>query len=235
MKDCSPFQKKKPGESTKSRPSLCNGCAVHYCLHLNMFRYLITLAYIFPVKELHVNFSVWLIMWQLFSLFMYELKSFLCQKIWLLFPKIVLYKYYSWGCILQRVWEKEILLQTKFLQLFILFITLGIFSQLEIYDGIFSVFTAMSSKIKIKNHSIQKAQNLGNEGKWLYKKPQQESGVQNISYAKQSKKCFPRFRNLCQRRPHNSVPLSGFSLRILVAGKRCNVKGEYCEWGSMSE
>ena len=116
-----------------------------------MFRYLITLAYIFPVKELHVNFSVRLIMWQLFSLFMYELNSFLCQKIWLLFPKIVLYKHYSWGCILQRVREKEILLQTKFLQLFILFITLGIFSQLEIYDGIFSVFTAMSSKIKIKN------------------------------------------------------------------------------------
>ena len=52
----------------------------------------------------------------------------------------------------------------EFLQLLILFITLGIFSQLEIYDGIFSVFTVMPSKIKIENHSIQKVQNLGNEG-----------------------------------------------------------------------
>ena len=55
-----------------------------------MFRYLITLAYIFPVKELHVNFSVQLIMRQLFSMFMYELISFLCQKIWVLFPKVLL-------------------------------------------------------------------------------------------------------------------------------------------------
>lgn len=89
---------------------------------------------------------------------MYELNSFLCQKIWVLFPKII---------------------------------TLGIFSQLEIYDGIFSVFTVMPSEIKIKNHSKQNVQNLGNEGQELCKKPQQESGVQNIHMRNSPKNVFP--------------------------------------------
>ena len=32
-----------------------------------------------------------------------------------------------------------------------------------------------------------------------------------------------------------SICLSEFSLRILVAGERCNFTGEYCERGSMSQ
>ena len=34
---------------------------------------------------------------------------------------------------------------------------------------------------------------------------------------------------------HCNDEITGFSLRILVAGERCNFIGEYCERGSMSE
>ena len=96
---------------------------------------------------------------------MYELNSFLCQKIWVLFPKNNnnTVQVFLLGMHIAKGMRKGNS-TNEFLQLLILFITLGIFSQLEIYDGIFSVFTVMPSKTKIENHSIQKVQNLGNEG-----------------------------------------------------------------------
>ena len=49
-------------------------------------------------------------------------------------------------------------------------------------------------KIKIKtpgqNPSIDKVQNLGNERRYIYKDPRQDSGQKNISYTRYPKKCF---------------------------------------------
>ena len=43
---------------------------------------------------------------------------------------------------------------------------------------------------KNQNSSIDKVQNLGNERRYIYKDPHQDSGQRNISYTRYPKKCF---------------------------------------------
>ena len=55
------------------------------------------------------------------------------------------------------------------------------------------VFSVMPFKIdqnKNQNRSIDKVQNLGNERRYIYKDPRQDSGQRNISYTRYLKKCF---------------------------------------------
>ena len=55
------------------------------------------------------------------------------------------------------------------------------------------VFTVTPFKIdqnKNQNRSIDKVQNLGNERRYIYKDPRQDSGQRNISYKRYPKKCF---------------------------------------------
>ena len=62
----------------------------------------------------------------------------------------------------------------------------------------FSV-SRLSKQIKIKNQSrsIDKVQNLGNERRYIYKDPRQDSGQRNISYTRYPKKCFTQtYRDL---------------------------------------
>ena len=48
-----------------------------------------------------------------------------------------------------------------------------------------------------QNRSIVKVQNLGNERRYKYKDPRQDSGQRNISYTKNAKKCFTQtYRDL---------------------------------------
>ena len=43
---------------------------------------------------------------------------------------------------------------------------------------------------KNQNRSIDKVRNLGNERRYIYKDPGQDSGQMNISYTRYPKKCF---------------------------------------------
>ena len=48
-----------------------------------------------------------------------------------------------------------------------------------------------------QNHSIDKVRNLGNERRYIYKDPRQDSGQRNISYTRYPKKCFTQiYRDL---------------------------------------
>ena len=50
---------------------------------------------------------------------------------------------------------------------------------------------------KNQNRSIDKVQNLGNEKRYIYKDPHQDSGQRNISYTRYLKKCFTQaYRDL---------------------------------------
>ena len=50
---------------------------------------------------------------------------------------------------------------------------------------------------KNQNSSIDKVQNLGNERRYIYKDPRQDSGQRNISYTRYPKKCFTQtYRDL---------------------------------------
>ena len=50
---------------------------------------------------------------------------------------------------------------------------------------------------KNKNRSIDKVQNLGNERRYIYKDPRQDSGQRNISYTRYPEKCFTQtYRDL---------------------------------------
>ena len=50
---------------------------------------------------------------------------------------------------------------------------------------------------KNQNRSIDKVQNLGNERRYVYKDPRQDSGQRNISYTRYPKKCFTQiYRDL---------------------------------------
>ena len=52
-------------------------------------------------------------------------------------------------------------------------------------------------KTKNQNRSIDKVQNLGNERRYIYKDPRQDSGQRNISYTRYPKKCFTQtYRDL---------------------------------------
>ena len=51
---------------------------------------------------------------------------------------------------------------------------------------------------KNQNRSIDKVQNLGNERRYIYKDPRQDSGQRNISYTRYPKKSFTQtYRDLC--------------------------------------
>ena len=66
--------------------------------------------------------------------------------------------------------------------------------------GILLVFSVTPFKIdqnKNQNRPIDKVQNLGNERRYVYKDPRQDSGQRNFSYTRYPKKCFTQiYRDL---------------------------------------
>ena len=70
----------------------------------------------------------------------------------------------------------------------------------DIYSCLLLVFIVTPFKIdqnKNQNRSIDKVQNLGNERRYIYKDPRQDSGQRNISYKRYRKKCFTQtYRDL---------------------------------------
>ena len=62
---------------------------------------------------------------------------------------------------------------------------------------VFSVTPFKIDQNKNQNRSIDKVQNLGNERRYIYKDPRQDSGQRNISYTRYPKKCFHKiYRDL---------------------------------------
>ena len=52
-------------------------------------------------------------------------------------------------------------------------------------------------QIKNQNHSVDKVQNLGNERRYIYKDPRQDSGQRNITYTRYPKEYFTQtYRDL---------------------------------------
>ena len=63
---------------------------------------------------------------------------------------------------------------------------------------VFSVTPFKIDQNKYQNYPIDKVQNLGNERRYMYKDPRQNSGQRNISYTRYPKKCFTQiYRDLC--------------------------------------
>ena len=60
------------------------------------------------------------------------------------------------------------------------------------------VFSVVPFKIdQNQNRAIDKVQNLGNERRYIYKDPRQDSGQRNILYTRYPKKCFTQiYRDL---------------------------------------
>ena len=62
---------------------------------------------------------------------------------------------------------------------------------------VFSVSPFKLDQNKNQNRPIDKVQNLGNERRYIYKDPRQNSGQRNISYTRYPKKCFTQiYRDL---------------------------------------
>ena len=62
---------------------------------------------------------------------------------------------------------------------------------------VFSVTPFRIDQNKNQNSSIDKVQNLGNERRYIYKDPRQDSGQRNISYTRYPKKFFTQtYRDL---------------------------------------
>ena len=62
---------------------------------------------------------------------------------------------------------------------------------------VFSVTPFKIGQNKNQNRLIDKVQNLGNERRYIYKDPRQDSGQRNISYTRYPKKCFTQtYRDL---------------------------------------
>ena len=62
---------------------------------------------------------------------------------------------------------------------------------------VFSVTPFKIDQNKNENVSIDKVLNLGNERKYIYKDPRQDSGQRNISHSRYPKKCFTQtYRDL---------------------------------------
>ena len=62
---------------------------------------------------------------------------------------------------------------------------------------VFSVTPFKIDQNKNQNRPIDKVQNLGNERRYIYKDPRQDSGQRNISYTRHPKKCFTQiYRDL---------------------------------------
>ena len=79
---------------------------------------------------------------------------------------------------------------------------------------VFSVTPFKIDQNKNQNRSIDKVQNLGNERRYIYKDPRQDSGQRNISYNRYPKKCFTQtYRDL-----YGDAMLSGAHLDELQHG-----------------
>ena len=64
---------------------------------------------------------------------------------------------------------------------------------------VFSVtpFKIHQNQNQNQNRSIDKVRNLGNERRYIYKDPPQDSGQKNVSYTRYPKKCFTQtYRDL---------------------------------------
>ena len=62
---------------------------------------------------------------------------------------------------------------------------------------VFSVTPFKIDQNKNQNRPVDKIQNLGNERRYIYKYPRQDSGQMNISYTRNPKKCFTQiYRDL---------------------------------------
>ena len=62
---------------------------------------------------------------------------------------------------------------------------------------VFSVTPLKIDQNKNQNRSIDKVRNLGNERRYIYKDPGQDSGQMNIPYTRYPKKCFTQiYRDL---------------------------------------
>ena len=62
---------------------------------------------------------------------------------------------------------------------------------------VFSITPFKIDQNKNQNRSIDKVQNLGNERRYIYKDPRQDSGQRNISYTRYPKKYFTQtYRDL---------------------------------------
>ena len=74
------------------------------------------------------------------------------------------------------------------------------FSTMAFTAKILLVFSVTPFKIyqnKNQNRPIDKVQNLGNERRYIYKDPRQDSAQRNISYTRYPKKCFTQiYRDL---------------------------------------
>ena len=66
---------------------------------------------------------------------------------------------------------------------------------------VFSVTPFKIDRNKNQNRSIDKVQDLGNERRYIYKDPRQDSGQRNISYTRYPKKCLPKFIEICMETP----------------------------------
>ena len=72
----------------------------------------------------------------------------------------------------------------------------------------FSVTPFKMDQGKNQNRSIDKAQNLGNERRYIYKDPRQDSGQWNISYTRYPKKFFTQtYRDLYGNAMHADAHL----------------------------
>ena len=64
---------------------------------------------------------------------------------------------------------------------------------------VFSATPFETDQNKNQNLSIDKVQNLGNERRYIYKDPRQDSFQRNISYTRYPKKCFTQtYRDLME-------------------------------------
>ena len=62
---------------------------------------------------------------------------------------------------------------------------------------VFSVMPFKIDQIKNQNRSIDQVKNLGNERRYIYTDPRQDSGQRNISYMRYPKNCFTQtYRDL---------------------------------------
>ena len=67
----------------------------------------------------------------------------------------------------------------------------------KVYIAGFQCHAIQNKKNNNQNRSIDKVQNLGNEKRYIYKDPRQDSGQRTISYTRYPKKCFTQtYRDL---------------------------------------
>ena len=73
----------------------------------------------------------------------------------------------------------------------------GYSTNIDILLLVFSVTPFKIDQNKNQNRSIDQVKNPGNERRYIYKDPRQDSGQRNISYTRYPKKCFTQtYRDL---------------------------------------